>query len=98
MPREWNATSYDSLPLPHQLQRWPGIDLVLLDGSEAMLELARNKLGEAVEYVQADLDWPLPIAPVGRSHERCDVPLDYWSPGPFRESCGSHASWRPTCQ
>jgi trans-aconitate 2-methyltransferase len=99
MPRDWNAMSYDSLPLPHTgwgrrvldrlaahalpddarvldagcgtgrdaaatLARWPGLRLVLLDGSQQMLERARLRLGEAAQYVHADLQQPLPLDPV----------------------------------
>lgn len=99
MPREWDAQSYDTLPLPHTAwgtgvldrlaahdippdarlldagcgtgrdaaaarERWPAARLVLLDGSEQMLARARTRLGDAAEYVHADLMQPLPIAPV----------------------------------
>ena len=46
------------------LVRWPGLRLVLLDGSEHMLDQARTKLGGAVEYVHANLIQPIPIEPV----------------------------------
>lgn len=99
MPREWNARSYDSLPLPHTawgtgvLDRlgahelaptarlldagcgtgrdaaaarslWPDHQMVLLDGSQQMLDQARIKLGDSAEYVRADLMQPLPVDPV----------------------------------
>lgn len=99
MPREWNARSYDALPLPHTgwgarvldglaarglsddarlldagcgtgrdaaacLDRWPGIHLVLVDGSTNMLDQARSKLGSSAEYVRADLLQPIPVEPV----------------------------------
>lgn len=99
MLREWNAESYDALPLPHAqwgagvldrlaahrlpetarvldagcgtgrdaraaLARWPGIRLVLLDGSERMLDQARTRLAGAAEYVHADLVGPIPVEPV----------------------------------
>ncbi len=46
------------------LARWPGLHLVLLDGSERMLDQARTKLGGAAEYVHADLIDPIPVEPV----------------------------------
>lgn len=90
MPREWDATTYDSLTLPHEQwgqrvadrlaatglrgdervldagcgtgrdaallrERWPGLRLVALDGSAKMLEVAKERLGDEVEYHQADL-------------------------------------------
>ena len=94
--REWDATTYDTLPLPHVawgqrvldrmrlsgdervldagcgtgrdgaalLDRWPGVELVGVDGSAKMIEEARAKLGDDVELHVADLTKPLPIAPV----------------------------------
>ena len=45
------------------LARWPQVHLVELDGSAQMLEVARqNVVGDAVEFVQADLTEPLSIA------------------------------------
>lgn len=41
--------------------RWPALEMVLLDGSDQMLTQARTKLDDSVEYVHADLMWPLPI-------------------------------------
>ncbi len=96
MPREWNAASYDSLPLPHRqwgagvlgrldehglpsdarvldagcgtgrdaaaaLERHPGWRLVLLDGSQRMLDQARAKIGAGPTYVRADLMAALPV-------------------------------------
>lgn len=96
MTREWNATAYDALPLPHvgwgqrtldrladhavaddarvldagcgtgrdaaaALERWPGWRMVLLDGSQRMLDQAEGKLGPRASYVLADLMEPLPI-------------------------------------
>lgn len=49
------------------LDRWPGVSVVALDGSAAMVEAARERLarfGPRVEYVVADLGRPLPIEPV----------------------------------
>lgn len=46
-------------------ERWPGIDLVLVDGSAAMLRRAEERLGPSAEYHRADLARPLPVAPVG---------------------------------
>lgn len=46
------------------LERWPGLDLVALDGSEQMLEVARARLGPRVTWVHADLTEPLPVEPV----------------------------------
>ncbi|WP_299051489.1 class I SAM-dependent methyltransferase [uncultured Nocardioides sp.] len=95
MTREWDASTYDALPLPHEAwgagvldrldlpgdgaglrvldagcgtgrdaaalrDRWPGAELVLLDGSERMLERARERLGDSATYVHADLTRPLP--------------------------------------
>jgi SAM-dependent methyltransferase len=39
-----------------------GADVVAVDASEPMLELARRRLGEAVEVRRADLNLPLPFA------------------------------------
>lgn len=96
MVHEWDATSYDALPLPHVewgrrvldrmgltgtervldagcgtgrdgaalLARWPGVELVGVDGSVQMIEQARTKLGPDVELHVADLTEPLPIDPV----------------------------------
>ncbi|MFA6299633.1 MAG: class I SAM-dependent methyltransferase [Nocardioides sp.] len=94
MPREWDATTYDALTLPHEQwgrlvldrmrlsgdervldagcgtgrdaaalrERWPGVRLVELDGSQQMLDVARGRLGDdGVTYVQADLRQPLPL-------------------------------------
>jgi trans-aconitate 2-methyltransferase len=94
--REWDATTYDALPLPHEqwgqrvldrmqpagdervldagcgtgrdgaalLARWPGMQLVGIDGSEKMIAAARERLGPDVELHIADLTAPLPIEPV----------------------------------
>lgn len=94
--REWDATAYDALPLPHVawggrviermrltgaervldagcgtgrdgaalLGRWPGVELVGVDGSAKMIAEARTKLGDGVELHVADLTERLPIAPV----------------------------------
>jgi trans-aconitate 2-methyltransferase len=96
MPFEWNAHTYDALPLPHVawgrrvldrmqltgtervldagcgtgrdaavlLDRLPGIDLVGVDASTAMIDAARERLGERATLVVADLTAPLPIEPV----------------------------------
>jgi trans-aconitate 2-methyltransferase len=49
----------------HLLERLPRGSVVALDGSTAMLERARARLGEQrVEYVEHDLMEPIPIAPV----------------------------------
>jgi trans-aconitate 2-methyltransferase len=94
MPRDWDAATYDRLPIPmtrwgaavvHRLElrgdervldagcgtgqvtallldRLPRGRVVALDGSRSMLERARARLGEdRVEYVEADLEQPLPI-------------------------------------
>jgi trans-aconitate 2-methyltransferase len=94
MPRDWNAASYDRLPIPMTrwgaavvewldlrgdervldagcgtgqvtallLDRLPHGRVVALDGSRSMLEQARARLGdEHVEYVEADLEGPIPI-------------------------------------
>lgn len=93
---EWDASTYDSLVLPHEewgrrvldrmtltgaervmdagcgtgrdaaalLERWPGVDVIALDGSQKMLDLARTRLGAGVSYVHADLGEPLPVEPV----------------------------------
>jgi trans-aconitate 2-methyltransferase len=97
VPREWDAESYDRLPIP--MTRWgeavlrrldlaggervldagcgtgrvtallrdrlPRGTVVALDGSAAMIERARERLGEdRMEFVVADLAQPLPIEPV----------------------------------
>jgi tRNA (cmo5U34)-methyltransferase len=41
----------------------PDVELVLLDGSQAMLEQARERLGDRASYVTADLRDPLPAGP-----------------------------------
>lgn len=97
MPREWDATTYGQLVLPHEQwgkrvvdrlaatqfadgarvmdagcgtgrdaalvrERWPGTHLVAVDGSQQMLDAARDRLGDQhVDYVLADLERPLPI-------------------------------------
>jgi len=48
------------------LERLPNGRVVALDGSRAMLDEARRRLasyGDRVEYIQADLTKPLPVAP-----------------------------------
>lgn len=92
--REWDAASYDALPLPHVawgqrvldrmglagdelvldagcgtgrdaaalLERWPGVRVVGIDGSQQMLDQARERLGEQATLVHADLTEPLPLA------------------------------------
>ena len=94
--REWDACTYDRLPLPHVqwgrrvldqlplsgdervldagcgtgrdaaalLERWPGVQIVGIDGSASMVEAARARLGLDVELVVGDLTEPLPIDPV----------------------------------
>ncbi|WP_310529593.1 methyltransferase domain-containing protein [Nocardioides sp.] len=91
--REWDATAYDSLPLPHVawgqrvldrmrltgdervldagcgtgrdgaalLSRWPNARLVGIDGSQQMIDAARERLGPDVELHVADLAAPLPL-------------------------------------
>lgn len=47
--------------------RWPDLQIVALDGSTRMLDVARGALsgaGGSVRFVHADLTEPLPIAPV----------------------------------
>lgn len=96
MPREWDATTYDALTLPHEQwgrlvverlagtglrgdervldagcgtgrdaallrERWPMLALVALDGSQQMLDVARERLGEDVDYLLADLAQPLDL-------------------------------------
>jgi trans-aconitate 2-methyltransferase len=94
MPRDWDAATYDRLPIPMTrwgaavvhwldlrgdervldagcgtgqvtallLDRLPRGRVVALDGSRSMLERARDRLGDdRVEYVEADLEQPLPI-------------------------------------
>lgn len=92
--REWDAASYDALPLPHVewgrrvldrmglagdelvldagcgtgrdaaalLERWPGVRVVGIDGSQQMLDQARERLGDRATLVRADLTQPLPLA------------------------------------
>lgn len=91
--REWDASSYDSLTLPHVawgqrvldrmglagdelvldagcgtgrdaaalLERWPGVRMVGIDGSQQMLDQARERLGDRATLVRADLLQPLPV-------------------------------------
>ena len=91
--REWDAASYDALPLPHVawgrrvldrmalagdelvldagcgtgrdaaalLERWPGVRIVGVDGSQQMLDQARARLGDQATLVRADLTEPLPL-------------------------------------
>ncbi len=91
--REWDAATYDALPLPHVawgrrvldrmrlegdervldagcgtgrdgealLERWPGVHLVGIDGSEQMVAQARFRLGDRAELHVADLTEPLPL-------------------------------------
>ncbi len=47
----------------HLVRRLPRGRVVALDGSAAMLEHARLRLGDRVEYLHADLAVPLPIDP-----------------------------------
>ena len=45
-------------------ERLPDGEIVALDGSESMIALARDRLGaERMEYLVADLQQPLPVAP-----------------------------------
>ena len=92
-PREWDAASYDALPLPHVawglrvldrmdlvgdelvldagcgtgrdaaalLERWPDARVVGVDGSQQMLDQARERLGDRATLVRADLTQPLPL-------------------------------------
>lgn len=48
----------------HLVRRLPHGRVVALDGSATMLEQARHRLGDAVDYVLADLSRPLPLEPV----------------------------------
>ncbi len=91
--REWDAASYDALPLPHVawgqwvldrmglrgnervldagcgtgrdaaalLERWPGVRMVGIDGSQQMLDQARERLGDRAALLRADLTQPLPL-------------------------------------
>jgi trans-aconitate 2-methyltransferase len=94
MPREWDADTYDRLPIPMTgwgravvdrldleggervvdagcgtgqvtalvLDRLPRGRVIAVDGSSAMIERARGRLGEdRVEYHVADLLEPLPV-------------------------------------
>lgn len=92
--REWDAATYDSLPLPHVawgrrvldrlalrgdervldagcgtgrdaaalLDRWPGASVVGVDGSQQMIDQARERLGDRAELHVGDLTQPLPLA------------------------------------
>lgn len=98
MPREWDASTYDSLVLPHEQwgrrvvdrlaatgfadgarvidagcgtgrdaalvrARWPGAEIVAVDGSQRMLDIARDRLGAtSVTYLLADLERPLTLS------------------------------------
>jgi trans-aconitate 2-methyltransferase len=91
--REWDAATYDGLPLPHVawgrrvldrmrlegdervldagcgtgrdgealLERWPGVHLIGIDGSEQMVAQARFRLRDRAELLVADLTEPLPL-------------------------------------
>lgn len=91
--REWDAATYDSLPLPHVawgrrvldrlalhgdervldagcgtgrdaealLDRWPDARVVGVDGSQRMIDQARERLGDRAELHVADLTEPLPV-------------------------------------
>ncbi|MGB0102300.1 MAG: class I SAM-dependent methyltransferase, partial [Nocardioides sp.] len=91
--REWDAASYDALPLPHAawghrvldrmdlvgdevvldagcgtgrdalalLERWPQARVIGVDGSQQMLDQARERLDARVTLVRADLTQPLPL-------------------------------------
>lgn len=91
--REWDATSYDALPLPHVawgqrvldrlgltgdevvldagcgtgrdaaalLERWPGVRIIGVDGSQQMLDQAHARLGDRAILVLGDLLQPLPV-------------------------------------
>lgn len=123
--REWDATSYDDLPLPHVawghrvldrmplqgdelvldagcgtgrdaaalLERWPGVRMVGIDGSQQMLDQARSRLGDRATLVRADLTEPLPL----------DEPVDavmsvaafHWIRDHEALFCNLHASMRP---
>ncbi|WP_203566486.1 class I SAM-dependent methyltransferase [Aestuariimicrobium ganziense] len=93
MVHEWDATSYDALPLPHvawgrgvldrldlrgeehlldagcgtgrdaeaALERWPGLRVTGVDASQAMVEAARERLGDRATVLLADLTQPLPL-------------------------------------
>ena len=94
LPRDWDAATYDRLPIPmtrwgtrvvgwldlagdeHVLdagcgtgqvtstlrERLPRGHVIALDGSRAMIDRARARLGaDRVEYLVADLQRPLPI-------------------------------------
>lgn len=111
MPREWDATTYDALTLPHEQwgrlvldrmrlvgdervldagcgtgrdaaalrERWPGVGLVALDGSQQMLGVARERLGDdGVTYVHADLMGPLPVE--GEVDAVMSVAAFHWVP------------------
>jgi len=90
---EWDAATYDALPLPHVgwgrrvldrmrirgdervldagcgtgrdaealLERWPEARVVGIDGSERMIEQARQRLAGRAELLVADLTRPLPL-------------------------------------
>ena len=97
MPHDWDAASYDRLPIPMTgwglgvldrlplrggervldagcgtgqvtealRERLPDGEIVALDASPSMLELARARLGEdRVSFLAHDLLEPIPIAPV----------------------------------
>ena len=43
------------------LERWPDVRMIGLDGSQQMLDQARERLGERATLVRADLTQPLPL-------------------------------------
>lgn len=47
----------------HLVERLPRGRVVALDGSAAMLDQARQRLGDSVDFVLADLGQPLPVEP-----------------------------------
>jgi trans-aconitate 2-methyltransferase len=113
---EWDAGTYDRLPLPHQrwgrgviarlglrgdetvidlgcgtgrdverlLQALPHGRVIAIDGSEQMLQAARDRLGQRPDRVQVlHADLRAPFAPGARADAAMSVATLHWLPDHF---------------